>query len=270
MKKKTAEPPRLVGVVHLPPLPGSPRFSGSLAEVCAAATADARALAGAGFDAIILENFGDAPFAAGPVAPVTISAMTRCALAVASACPDTALGINVLRNDARAALAVAGACDAAFIRINIHVGARVTDQGIIEGRAHDTLRERHALGFAQVALWCDVAVKHSAPLAPRPIAEEAREALERGLADAILVTGSGTGEAADDGDIDAILAAVRAPLYVASGAREAALDALMRPRAHGRVHGVIVGSALRASGRAGDPVDPARAARFADAFRRAR
>lgn len=252
--------------MHLPPLPGSPRFAGSIDAVCDSAASDARALDDAGFDAVIVENFGDAPFSPHAVAPITVAAMTRCALAVKGACPSAALGINVLRNDARAALAIAAACDATFIRINVHVGARLTDQGIVEGRAHDTLRERRALGLERVALLCDVAVKHSAPLSERPIAEEAREAVERGLADAILVTGCGTGEAVDGDDIDALVG--MAPLYVASGASETSLQPLLHPRANGRVHGVIVGSALRRSGRAGEPIDPELAKRFADAFRR--
>ncbi|HAO96261.1 MAG TPA: hypothetical protein DCQ96_09375, partial [Verrucomicrobiales bacterium] len=33
----------LIGVVHLKPLPGAPRFEGSMNEVCAAAVADAQA-----------------------------------------------------------------------------------------------------------------------------------------------------------------------------------------------------------------------------------
>ena len=42
---------------------------------------------------------------------------------------------DVLRNDARAALAVAAATGAAFIRVNVHAGAVVADQGILEGEA---------------------------------------------------------------------------------------------------------------------------------------
>jgi membrane complex biogenesis BtpA family protein len=255
--------PALVGVIHLAPLPSSPRWGGSMRDVVEAAVRDALALAKAGFDAIVVENFGDAPFSAGEVDPATVAAMTRCALVVREATPGLALGINVLRNDARAALGIAAACGASFVRINVHVGARLTDQGLVTGAAHDTLRRRRALGLDEVKLFCDVAVKHSAPLAPRPIEEEAAEAVERGLADAVLVTGAATGAAAAASDVRAVLQAVKAPVYVASGVTAADAGAL---RALG-VHGVVVGSALRASGRAGDPVDPELAAAFAQAFR---
>jgi hypothetical protein len=256
--------PSLVGVIHLDPLPESPRYGGDLPAVVAAAARDARALAEAGFDGIIVENFGDAPFVPDRVSPVTVAAMTACALAVRAAAPGLPLGINVLRNDAEAALAVAVAASAEMVRVNVHTGARVTDQGLVEGRAHATLRLRRALGAERVALLCDVDVKHSAPLAARPIGEEAQDLVSRGLADAVLVTGSGTGRGVSVRDLDAVADAVRAPVLVASGVSAATLAEL------GRAHGVIVGSCLRASGHAGDPVDVGIARRFADAFRASR
>jgi membrane complex biogenesis BtpA family protein len=256
--------PRLLGVIHLPPLPDSPRYGGDLRAVVGSAERDARALAAADFDAIVVENFGDAPFVPGSVAPVTVAAMTACALAVRAAAPGLALCVNVLRNDADAALATAVAAHAEMIRVNVHTGARVTDQGLVEGRAHLTLRARRALGAEQVALLCDVDVKHSAALAARPIAHEAHDLAERGLADAVLVTGSGTGRGVASADLSAVLGAVKVPVLVASGVT---LDTLHHVE---RAHGVIVGSCLRASGRAGDPIDGDTAKRFADAFRTSR
>lgn len=254
--------PSLIGVIHLQPLPGSPRFAGSLGAVLEQAVADAVVLASTGFDAVMIENFGDAPFVPDRVAPVTVAAMTACALAVRSAAPALSLGINVLRNDAEAALSVASATGAEMIRINVHTGARVTDQGLIQGRAHETLRLRQALGATHVRLLCDVDVKHSASLAARAIGEEAEELEGRGLADAVLVTGTGTGRGVAKPHLDEVLAAVRVPVLVASGVSE---ETLSEVRA---AHGVIVGSCLRKSGRAGDPIDPGVTKRFAAAFRR--
>ncbi len=256
--------PTLVGVIHLPALPGSPRFEGDLSAVVASAARDARALDAAGFDGIIVENFGDAPFVPDRVAPVTVAAMTACAIAVRAAAPSVGLGINVLRNDAEAALAVAVASSAEAVRINVHTGARVTDQGLVQGRAHETLRLRRALDAERIALLCDVDVKHSAPLAARPIDEEAHDLAGRGLADAVLVTGSGTGRGVATTDLTAVLAAVTIPVLVASGVT---LETIGDVAA---AHGVIVGSCLRASGRAGDPVDGELARRFAEAYRRTR
>jgi uncharacterized protein len=256
---------QLVGVVHLPALPGSPRASSPIAEIAAAAARDARAMAAAGFDRVMIENFGDAPFFAGRVPPVTVSAMTACALAVRQACPDLPLGVNVLRNDAEAALAIAAVVGASCIRVNVHTGARVTDQGVIEGRAAETLRARRALGAQHVAIWADVDVKHSAALAPRDVGREADDLATRGLADAVLVTGEGTGRGVDVDKLRRVRQAVASvPVLVASGVTVESLPALAD-----LCDGVIVGSTLRAGGVAGGPIDAERAARFAEAFRRA-
>ncbi|HEY8376221.1 MAG TPA: BtpA/SgcQ family protein [Nannocystis sp.] len=257
--------PRLVGVLHLPPLPGSPRAARPLADIAAAVADDARCLAAAGFDLAILENFGDAPFFKDRVPPVTVAAMTRCALAVRDACPDLPLGINVLRNDGHAALALAAVVGAACVRINVLTGARVTDQGVIEGRAAELLRLRRELGCPEVQIWADVAVKHSAALAERDLESETRDLVERALADAVLVTGTGTGQAVDPARLRAVRAAAAGvPVLVASGA-----TASMLPDLVNMSDGCIVGSALRADGRAGGPIDPARAHSFAAAWRAA-
>lgn len=256
---------RLVGVIHLAPLPGSPRSTLSGADVARAAAKDARVLADAGFDLVMVENFGDTPFFASEVPPVTVSAMTACALAVREAAPGTPVGINVLRNDARAALAVAAVVGAACIRVNVHSGARVTDQGLVEGRAAETLRARRALGAESVAIWADVNVKHSAPLAARDVGQEAEDLVKRALADAVLVTGWGTGKGVDEAELRRVRDAVGgAPVLVASGVTVETIAGLAP-----LCDGVIVGSALRADGVAGGAIDPRRAEAFAAAFRRA-
>jgi membrane complex biogenesis BtpA family protein len=255
---------RLVGVVHLRPLPGSPRASAPLGECAARAADDARVLADAGFDLVMIENFGDAPFFAGRVPPITVASLTACAIAVRGAIPKTALGINVLRNDAESALAIAIAVGAACIRVNVLTGARVTDQGVIQGDAASLFRSRRALGADSVEVWADVDVKHSVPLAARPLADEVSDLVSRALASAVLVTGEGTGRAVDHAKLEEVQRAAhgRVPVLVASGTTIGALPSLAR-----RCDGVIVGSALRADGVAGGPVDVKRTLEFARAFR---
>jgi membrane complex biogenesis BtpA family protein len=259
-----ADVPSLIGVIHLQPLPGSPRYGGDFAAIAEASAEDAVILAQAGFDGVIVENLGDLPLSAEPVNNVTVAVMTRCALAVRQAAPTLAVGINVLRNDAAAALAIALAVDARMVRVNVHCGARLTDQGVIQGQAHTTLRRRSELGIEPVRLLCDVAVKHSTALAPRPIEQEALETVERGLADALLVTGAGTGQPASSSDLAAVLGAVDVPVLVASGVTTETVSSIRD------AHGVIVGSSLRRSGRAGDRIDATSAMEFADAFRQSR
>lgn len=255
----------LVGVIHLPALPGSPRSALTAAECARSAAADAVALAAAGYDAIIVENFGDAPFFATQVPAVTVAAMTACAVAVRAAAPEVALGINVLRNDAESALAVAVCTGASFVRINVHTGARVTDQGLVQGEAATTLRLRRALGAEKIAIWADVDVKHSAPLgAARPLVQEVEDLTKRGMADVVLVTGEGTGKGVDLEKLAAVKRASGKPVLVASGATLVTLAALATSS-----DGVVVGSALREGGIPGGPINPRLAAAFAVAFRSA-
>ncbi|RME42763.1 MAG: hypothetical protein D6795_20545, partial [Deltaproteobacteria bacterium] len=136
----------LIGVLHLPPLPGSVRFErGKWDDLTERIAADLAALAPgseAGVDAVIVENFGDAPFPKGEVPPVTVAAMT----AILAKFPlPVPLGINVLRNDARAALSIAAVIGAAFVRVNVLSGVYATDQGIIEGKAREVLEVRSRL-----------------------------------------------------------------------------------------------------------------------------
>lgn len=128
----------IVGMVHLMPLPGSPRWGGSMGAVFSRATTDAEALTKAGFDGILVENYADVPFLKGPVPAETVAAMTAAVLAVRDA-TGLPVGVNVLRNDAHAAVAIATATGARFIRVNVHAGSMWTDQGLVEGA-----RRRHA------------------------------------------------------------------------------------------------------------------------------
>lgn len=254
----------LLGVIHLDPLPGSPRFGGDLPAVIDGASRDAEALARAGFDAVIVENFGDAPFFRGRVGVETVASMAVICDAVrrASSLP---LGVNVLRNDGESAFAIAAATGARFIRVNVLVGARVTDQGLIEGDAATLLRARMRMGAAGVSIAADVDVKHSVPLGARALSpeDEALEAVERALADAVIVTGSRTGSEADVAVIERVRKAVpHTPVWLGSGARHETAEAWLR-----YVDGIIVGSALRADGRAGGRIDAERARTFVAACR---
>ncbi|HSJ07104.1 MAG TPA: BtpA/SgcQ family protein [Longimicrobiales bacterium] len=252
----------IIGMVHLRPLPGAPAFEG-MGAVLDAARRDAEALADGGVDAVLVENFGDVPFHPDRVPPETVAAMTRAVLAVRDVA-GLPIGVNVLRNDARSALAVAAATDASFMRVNVHTGAMLTDQGWISGRAHDTLRERARLGVA-VAILADILVKHAVVPAGLDAADAARDTWERGRADALIVSGPATGHAVPTPRLVAVRAAVPdAPLLIGSGLDEGNAGDLA-PLADG----AIVGSAFQRDGRAGGGVDPDRVRRLVRVIRAA-
>jgi membrane complex biogenesis BtpA family protein len=253
----------VIGMVHLQPLPGSPRFGGNVDAVRAAAVRDAELLAGGGVNGIMVENYGDVPFHPGPVPAHVVASMTALAGEIRRAVPDVPIGINVLRNDGCAALAVAHAVGARFIRVNVLCGARVTDQGVIQGIAHELMRDRARLGATSVKVFADVDVKHSAPLAPRPISEEVADTVERGLADAVIVSGTGTGRPTDLEQLRGVKQAAGAtPVFVGSGATVETVGSYVQ-----HADGLIVGSAFKVDGQAQNVVDASRVRALMSAVR---
>lgn len=230
-RRLAGAPVALIGVAHLLPLPGAPRAGPPLREVIARAVADARTLESGGANAIIVENLGDAPFAGDRVPAATVAALARVVLAVREAAPRLALGVNVLRNDASAALGIAAACEADFIRVNVHTGVMATDQGLLTGRARETLLERRLLG-SSTRIAADVLVKHAEPIGAPDIGDLAHDTVHRGGAEAVIVSGTGTGRPLALGDLLRARAAVpEAGLWAGSGVRPetlstALLDAL--------------------------------------------
>ena len=250
----------LIGVVHLAPLPGSPRWRGDLERAISLAVNDARIYERGGTHAIFIENFGDLPFFKTNVGAETVAAMTAAGRAIRAAV-KLPIGFNVLRNDARAALALCAACGGSFIRVNVHTGAMLTDQGIVEGEAGETLRYRERI-CPGVQIFADVHVKHAAPLGNWPIEIAARDTLERGLADALIVSGTGTGEAADVSDLERVRRACPAArILLGSGVTA------KNVRDYSQADGFIVGTSLKRNGRVGNPVDARRVSALVKAIR---
>jgi membrane complex biogenesis BtpA family protein len=252
---------QVIGMLHLSPLPGSPRYGGDVKAVREAMLRDAETLASGGVEGLMLENFGDVPFYPGRAPAGVVAHMTALAAEVRRRF-DLPLGINVLRNDGLAALAIAHATGARFVRVNVLCGARVADQGLIHGIAHDLLRERAMLG-TDVKIMADIDVKHSAPLASRPIVEEVSDTLERGLADALIVSGTGTGRPTDPSHVvTAKKAAGSALVFVGSGISAGTVRQYL-PHADG----FIVGSSLKRDGDVRAPVDAERVRALMSAVR---
>ncbi|RLF14325.1 MAG: phosphorybosylanthranilate isomerase [Thermoprotei archaeon] len=239
----------IIGVVHLKPLPGSPRYQGSMSEVLERAISDAKALEEGGVDGVIVENYGDAPYFPGRVGPETVASMAVVVKEVVKRL-NIPVGVNVLRSDGEAALAIATACGASFIRVNVYTGVYVTDQGLIEGRSHAIMRAK-ALLRADVKVLADVAVKHAASLAQRSAVDEALDAVERGLADAVIVTGSRTGQPPSLDELVELKRALRGTLvFVGSGVNEENVEKLLEA-----ADGAIVGTYFKRGGITENEVD---------------
>lgn len=248
----------VIGMVHLRALPGAPRYADEGPGIEDAMMYDASVLADAGVDALLLENFGDAPFYPRRVPPWVISHMTRLATLLRQQFSRIPLGINVLRNDGCAAMAIAHAVGARFIRVNLLCGARVTDQGLLEGIAHELMRLKRQLWAEKVEVFADINVKHSMPVGSAPIEDEVADTIRRGLADAVIVTGPGTGRSVNTEELVSVKhAAGEIPVLVGSGVTDETGSSCLVVG-----DGLIVGSWVKQDGIVTRPVDPERVRRL--------
>ncbi|MEB3250924.1 MAG: BtpA/SgcQ family protein [Cyanobacteriota bacterium] len=255
---KTPRP--VIGVVHLLPLPLSPRWQGSLQAVVDRAEQEAVALASGGVHGILVENFFDAPFTKDSVDPVVVSAMSL-VLQRLQTLVTLPLGVNVLRNDGHSALAIAACSGAQFIRVNVLTGVMATDQGLIEGCAYDLLRYRQQLG-CDVKIFADVLVKHARPLGSPNLTTAVQDTLHRGLADGVILSGWATGHPPSREDLElAKAAAGKAPVLIGSGADWENIGSLISV-----ADGVIVASSLKRHGDIHQPIDPVRVGQFLEAM----
>jgi membrane complex biogenesis BtpA family protein len=222
---------------------------------------EATALAAGGVDGLIIENFFDAPFTKQQVDPAVVSAMTLIVDRIKNLVV-LPIGLNVLRNDAHSALAIATCVNAQFIRVNVLTGVMATDQGIIEGQAHELLRYRRELG-SEVKILADVLVKHARPLGTPNLTTAVQDTIERGLADGVILSGWATGSPPSFEDLElAVAAAKGTPVFIGSGADLDNIGRLL-PAADG----VIVASSLKRHGKITEPVDPIRVSQFVETAR---
>jgi uncharacterized protein len=251
----------IIGVVHLLPLPTSARWGGSLNAIIDRAEQEAVALVSGGVSGLIVENFFDAPFPKSRVDPAVVSAMTTIVMRLMELV-SIPIGINVLRNDSLSAMAIASCTGASFIRVNVLSGVMATDQGLIEGCAHELMRYRRELG-SEVKIMADVLVKHAQPLSSSDLTNAVRETIDRGLADAIILSGAVTGSPPSLEDLRlARAAAGSTPLLIGSGASAENINNLMQ-----FADGAIVSSSLKRQGKIENSIDPIRVSQFVETIR---
>jgi len=255
----------IIGVVHLAPLPGSPRFDGEAVEaIYQRGLDDARAYLAGGCNGVIVENHGDVPFSK----PDAIGPETAAHMSVVSDRIRRELGrpigINVLANAAIPALAVASASGAAFVRVNQWANAYVANEGFVEGEAARAMRYRAALRAKGVRIFTDAHVKHGAHaiVADRPVEEQVKD-LVFFDADVVIATGQRTGHAAELSYIRMIKEAANLPTLVGSGVTQENIGDILSV-----ADGVIVASSLKHEGVWWNSVDPQRVKAFTAGLKR--
>lgn len=249
----------LIACIHLLPLPGSPRYTGNMRQVFETALSEAAIFSRYPIDGLIVENFRDVPFYPDQLPPETIAAMAAVTHEVVKTV-KMPVGVNALRNDAASAMAIATAAEARFIRVNVHMHTVVSDQGILQGTSHTTLRLRAALR-ANVLIMADVGVKHATPLGSRDLATETCDVTDRGLADAVIVSGDATGSPTRPADVETVRQHTPLPILIGSGVTPDNL-----PQLYPKANGMIVGSFFKQDGQADNLVEEHRVKIFTDAL----
>lgn len=253
----------IIGMLHAPALPGSPSYRGDWKAILPFVLKDAESLKRGGVNALLIENYGDLPFFPDSVPAETVAHLAVLARAVRQEF-KLPLGINLLRNDVLSALAVAKAAGADFVRVNILTGARLTDQGIIQGKAHEVMRYRKKIDAEHVKVFADIAVKYSSALSERTLEAEVEETLHRSGADGLIVSGAGTGKPVDLERLKRVKQLSHSlPVWIGSGVTVDNIDELS-PYADG----FIVGSSLKPS--LESPIEEKRVKTLVERLRRGR
>lgn len=253
MEELFDHPKPLIGMVHVRALPGTPAYTGNLRTIIETAVAEAKALAAAGMDGLLLENMHDVPYLKGNVGPEITAAMAVVAREVRKAI-QLPIGVQVLAGANESALAVALAADLQFVRVEGFVFGHVGDEGWLEASAGPLLRFRKRIGASGIQVWTDIKKKHSAHAvtADVDLVETARAA-DFFRSQALILTGSSTGVAADVEELRKLKAGVRLPVVIGSGITAENLKDYFD-----LADAFIVGSSLKVDGHWEAPLDPGR------------
>jgi membrane complex biogenesis BtpA family protein len=254
----------VIAMVHLGALPGAPLYDANagIDGLVAGAAADLAALQGAGVDAVMFGNENDRPYEfdvdrASTATMAYVIGQLRSQITVP-------FGVNVLW-DPQSTVALAAATGADFLR-EILTGTYASDMGPWTPDAGAAMRYRNHLGCGHVAMLANVSAEFAYSLDRRPLPDRARSAVFSSIPDAVLVSGTITGEAAAPGELEAVKAVLPdTPVLANTGVKHETIADVMRV-----ADGCIVGSSLKVGGDTWASVDPDRAADFMDRARAAR
>ena len=251
LQELTGETKSIIGMVHLPALPGTPLYDESkgMAGIREWVKRDLDALQAGGIDAVMFCNENDRPYRLDSDF-ASVAAMADTVASVRSEI-SVPFGVNILW-DPIATLAVAAATGASFCR-EIFTGAFGSDFGIWQRSAGDSWRYRRQIGAQNVKMIYNINAEFAAPLAPRSIADTAKSVVFSSSPDAVCVSGPITSQPADASALAEVAAAIKGsgvPLLVNTGFKVTNAAELLQ-----YADGAIVGSSLKVDGVTWNSVD---------------
>lgn len=249
-KMKQGKKP-LIGMVHCLPLPGTYKAETEIGQVIERAVSDARCLEAAGFDGIMIEN--EDLCCDLQMKKVQLSGLSMVMYAVRSAV-SLPIGLCCGCLNYEEALSIALVGGGSFVRLPIFVDTMMNYNGIVFPCSAKAVNYRKEIGAQHISIFADVQVKHYYMLNPEVEIGVSAQWAQRQGADAVIVTGSRTGEETPLKDLEEVRRAVNIPVIVGSGVDEENIEAQLQAS-----DGLIIGTSLRKEGRMSEPIDSIRA-----------
>lgn len=249
----------IIGVIHLPPLPGSPKYKGDFNNIIKRALKDAEKYVKEGVKYILIENFGDAPYRVRVKEFETIVAMTIISREIIKKFgEEVKVGINLLRNSGSEAMAIAYLTGGKFIRVNALCQTIDAPEGILHPAAREIAETMFKLKIKdnEIKILADVNVKHGQPITKRNIRQVIQDTIERGKAYAIILTGPKTGTPPKTSLVKQARKS-KAKIFIGSGITPNNIKTYWK-----LADGFIIGSYFKTRGKTTNPVDSKRVKRL--------
>lgn len=243
----------IIGMIHVDPLPGTPKYRGNFPDIVKKALKEAQIYKKAGIDIIAIENMHDLPYLNRLVGPEITASMSVIGFEIKSKL-DIKCGIQILAGANKEALSAAFCSGLDFIRAEGFVFAHIADEGIMEGCAGELLRYRRIIGAENILILTDIKKKHSSNLITSDVDIcETAKAAEFFLSDGIIVTGVSTAKEADINELQKVKNSVNIPVITGSGVTIENVEKYLKVS-----DALIIGSYFKHDGLWSNEVDPTR------------
>ena len=208
---------KVIGMIHVHALPGTPKNSKSINEIIKIAVTEAKLYQEYGIDAVIVENMHDVPYLNRVVGSEIIACMTAVTREIKNNV-NMPCGIQILAGANQAALSAALASGCEFIRCEGFVFSHIADEGLMNSDAAELLRFRKKIGADHIAVFTDIQKKHSSHAITQDLSiSDLNKAAEFFLSDGTIITGKSTSEKAKTSELKEAKESTTLPILIGSG-----------------------------------------------------